>query len=458
MRYDYDLVVIGDGIAGIYAAMRARFFKARVALVRLNYLENSELWSSLFNQINNYFNHDWQDPFANKVFSSSMLANEAFASLAEQYSAIALSARGIDVIEGEGEFLAGSRVNFQVQQRELRSRAYLLSPTLIDLEPSIPGLKESGYLTPLDLSSIKNIENLPLNLTIVGYNSSALELAQKLAKKGKCITLIIDKYNWAEYIEPQSWSYILAIMQESGIEKIIEEPIIQIEKKRNKKFINLGKNIIEAEEIILVSPKAPKLNNLNLEAVGVDSEQLKINMRFQTNNPAIYSFDRFNELIPDLSQVEIIIKNSLFFPIFCRSKSIPPNKIIQIKPSFVQIGYSYQQAKETFNQPILFGTKAYSNSLKGQAQEQNSGFVKLIAKKNLQLIGATIIGKDAEEIAAFLLLAIKQKIKLHQLLKISYPFLSYSQLIYQATLDALDKADRKRLNYWLLSWFIWRKS
>jgi len=464
MSFDYDLLVIGNSLAGILTALRATSFKARVALVKTESSSSSSssiaLWSAILSRgLYYWLNHAMTDfpvqPTESK-FSVSSYASEVLNSLNEEYSSAVLNSKGIDVLEGNGEFCRRPQPAFIVNKTHLRSRSYLLALEASPFVPNILGLEETGYLTLLDFQNKKIFQRLDGNLTIIALHPIALELAQTLAKLGKSITLIIEDDCFVKKVDFQAFKLILAMLKGSGVNLILEDCVTQVRQIEDKKWLQVGHKAIETDEIIVIHYFKPNFNGLNLEAMGINPHQIQLNSQVQTVHPSIYSFSYDEFLNPNYEEIELIIKNTLFFPIFKLTGAVY-NEIIYTQPTFAQIGYTEMEAKKHFKKPILVGKKDFKYNLKSQIFEQNSGFIKLIASNDSRLIGATIVGDGAEEIASFLSLAIREKISLSRLLKISFPLLSYSQIISQAALDALEKAERKRLNKWLVSWFIWRK-
>ncbi len=459
MSFDYDLLIIGNSLAGILTAIRASSFKARVALVQTSSSPHAPLWSAILIRVLN----GWTDsPFTDLPlqtrypFSASAYACEVLNSLNDQYSTALLSEQGIEVIEGEGEFCRRRQPAFIVNQRILRSRSYLLAVDCSPFLPNISGLEETGYLTFLDFQDENTFKKLPPNLTIIAQHTLAIELAQYLAQLGKSVTLIIEDNNVFKKLDFEAFKLIQTILKVAGVNLILECSVTQARQINHKKWLQVGNRAIETDEIIVIYPFKPNLAGLNLEAMGIDLKQTQVDSKLRTDHPSIYSFTAESCLYPNTEEIEIVVKNSLFLPIYRLTKSCP-TQVIYIKPAFVQIGYTELEAKNHFKRPILVGKMYFKTNLKAQISDENTGFIKLIASSNLVLVGATIVGEETEELVGMLTLAIRQRLTLNSLLKLPFPFLSYSQIIYQSALDALEKDQRKKINSWLKSWFIWRK-
>jgi len=442
MPFDYDLLVIGSSLAGTLTAIRATHYRARVAIVRRELIVDNMLWSALLNKAA-------IESLPNNKFTLSEYVAEIYESFKNEYSSATLSRLGIDVIEDWGEF---SRGGFMLKRGLVRSRSYVLAIESTPSLPNIVGLSQAGYLTIVDCQSINTIEKLPSQVVIIGFHTQALEFAQALAKLGKKVTLVINQQYFLYQIDPDYLKIIFATLKVAGVELIIDETILQIERQNEKKILLFVNSVLYCDEIILVPSFYPNLEDLNLESMGVNYKQIKINSKLQTTNPSIYSFRNSDGLKFDSNEIETILKNSLFLPIFYIRNS-PITEIIHTKPSYIQIGYSEKDARKTFKKSILVGKNYFNRSLKYQISGEGSGFIKLIAKTNLELIGATIVGNEAEEMVNLVSLLIAKKTSLDKLLKITYPLLSNSHIIYQAALNTMHKVNKNRFD----NWFIWRK-
>ncbi len=455
MSFDYDLLVVGNTLAGILTAIRARHYQARVAIVRSD-IPDSMLWSALLSRFPGAKIHNFPNPQEHNQFTIADYVTEILGSFKNEYSSASLSILGIDVIEGTGEFCRLPEMGFIVNRRRLRSRSYLLAIAPTPCQVDIPGLQKTGYLTILDCQTPRALDKLSIEVVIIGFHTIALEFAQTLAQLGKNVVLIFSDESIFYRIDPEYLKIILTSLKILGVSLIIGETILQVDYINNKKTLLFVNRIVYSEEIILVSNLSPDLSHLNLESVGVDSKEIEINSKLQTANPCIYSFRFSNGIKLNSSEIEIILKNSLFLPIF-DLPDFPDTQIIYTNPSFLQIGYSEKSAREYFDTPIIIGKKDFKSNIKSQISSQHSGFIKLIVKNNLELVGVTIVGDGVEEMMAFFLIFMNGKTHLDNLLKPIYPPLSYSHIIYQAALDAIEKKNKSRLDSCLLSWFIWRK-
>ncbi|NEP36218.1 FAD-dependent oxidoreductase, partial [Moorena sp. SIO3B2] len=177
MTVDYDLIIIGSTPAGVYAAVAAAGLKARVALVdpqpgQTSWLGQGAIYTRVLSEIGRKLEQmrdaaqwriypqiaDSTEPDMSQTgFPSLPLtevmewANLVVANCSEQNSPAILAALGIDIITGEGEFCRLPHLGFVVNNRRLRSRAYLIATGSRPDISDIKGLQTIDYFTPNDI-------------------------------------------------------------------------------------------------------------------------------------------------------------------------------------------------------------------------------------------------------------------------------------------------------------------
>ena len=224
MAVDYDLVVIGSSWEGIYAAAVATYLQARVALVTQSdreYLDRNLIINHSISEVARW--HYWQqknplgiafdtvpDPSLTEARDWGQIVGS---NVNAEHSLSSLAALGVDVILGRGEFCRLPKLAFDIGNRKLRSRKYLLATgSKLAIEP-IDGIARTDYLTLDDLWQIKDLATLPQSLTIVGGSLLSLEIAQTLARFDKNIILILQDKQILPQEEPETSRLIQAQLE-----------------------------------------------------------------------------------------------------------------------------------------------------------------------------------------------------------------------------------------------------
>ncbi|ACK69179.1 pyridine nucleotide-disulphide oxidoreductase dimerisation region [Gloeothece citriformis PCC 7424] len=472
MTNDYDLVVIGSTPEAIYAASRAAYLKARVALVLQpieGHLDSAEaIYSRRFTHVTHLFNQ-FKEIYPENLQLSLPLTRvthwgkEVNTILAEINSPAYLSALGIDVIIGSGELVKLPQQAVVVEGRKLRSQAYLLATGANLITSQIEGLEEVGYLTTRDLWHPDKLEFLPHHLAIVGQSPIGIELAQNLNRLGKDVTLIIEDQQFLPHEDSETAMVLQAILESEGIKIYTQNPVTQVRRIEGKKWLQVGNYGIESDEIIIATQPYPNWDGLNLEGVGVEirENRILVNEKLQTTNPRIYAcgslIGGYNFSHIAQYEAQIALKNALFFPRFKVNYSTIPYGIFT-DPSLARVGMTEAQAKQCY-QDIKIIKQPFKNISQSQILGETIGFCKLVVRKNGEILGGHIIGSQAEELIGAIALAMQQKIKIGKLIDLVYPYPSLSEILHQIAvewqLEHLRK--NKRLQNWLENWFIWRR-
>lgn len=197
-RYDYNLIVIGAGSAGLVSAYIGATVKAKVALIEKHRMGGDCLNTGCV-------------PSKALLRSARLLAE---ARDSERYGITALEARfdfaqvmervqrvvaqvephdsverytglGVDVIQGEAKIVSPWEV--EVGGRRISARSLILATGASPLVPRIPGLDAIEYLTSDTLWSLRE---LPRRLVVLGGGPIGCELVQAFARFGSNVTVV----------------------------------------------------------------------------------------------------------------------------------------------------------------------------------------------------------------------------------------------------------------------------
>jgi pyruvate/2-oxoglutarate dehydrogenase complex dihydrolipoamide dehydrogenase (E3) component len=470
MSVEYDLVVIGSSEEGIFAAVTAASFKARVALVEQPFKDGYNGFDAIFNRILSHVTHLSEQleiatqlgvyyPIPNleiQLTPTQAWAQETRAILSEQNSLATLAALGIDVIRGSGEFCRLPRQAFIINNRKLRSRSYLLATSSHLVPIAIEGIERVGYLTPSDLDRKEVLQSLARELTIIGSSPLAIQLAQNLRQTGRNIVLLIEDKQLLPTEDLEVSQLIQVHLEASGIEIFVDSRVTQIQQIEGKKWLQAGDRAIETDEIILVGKQQPNIEGLNLEGVGVKfSEQgIELNEKLRTSNSNIYACGySFKHLAR--YEASIAVKNALFFPLFkVNYQTIP--YVVFTNPTLARVGMTEVEARTKYGKDVWVIKQNFKRIAIAQLLGETTGFCKLIVKNNDEILGAHIIGSQAEEFIGIIAVTIKKKIKLNSFLN-SFPNDTCSNILQVAALEWKRQRLRKnkrlqRLLERLLSW------
>ena len=481
MAVDYDLVVVGSSLAGIYAAKRAVQLQARVALITQS--------DSLFLPSDSLFNHN----LATLAKSKNFLENNFIVSPEDVPSAFSLAAAedwiedtnvavesinslsnlaalGVDIIVGKGEFYRSPHLGIQIEQRRLKSRRFLLA-TGTNFAPNFSGSNHRvNYLTAEDLQN-NQLANLPNNIIIIGSDPTALELAQILAIFDKKITLVVEKKSILPQEDQDISILVQAQLEAEGVKIVLNSVVSQIKTIDGKKWLQAGNLALSADEIIVADYRQANIAGLNLAGVGVkyDRQRVYVDRKLATTNPNIYACGNLigGYSLPNIAQYEanIVLKNALFLPWYKTNYQALPWAILT-HPSLARVGLNEKQARKKYEQVYVI-RQYFSSVVQAKILDLNPGMCKLLVTQQGEIVGCSIFGDRATELITIPALMMQHKIKLDRnpmrgLTTMSIPniYPSMADILEQAIDDFYQQKiehNPKLLNR-LKTWFSLRKN
>lgn len=301
--------------------------------------------------------------------------------------------------------------------------------------PPIPGLKETPFTTN---EEIFTIDELPKHLLIIGSGPIGLELGQAFRRFGSKVD-IIDIAEPLDRSEPEHAKVLLGALKQEGI--IFHAPV-------NTKLIRKTKTGIAVDledgttltgtHLLVAAGRRPVIENLNLEAAGVTTGRGGIitDKTLRTSNKRVYA-------VGDVSgrgglthaaghHGGVIIKNFYFVPFF--KASVETNNMpaaIYAQPELASIGLTEKSARGKYANVRVVHFDFEEND-RAIAERSTKGGVKIIARGNGRIVGASIVGEGAGELIHIISLAMANKMKIIHLTKMISPYPTRSEAVKRA--------------------------
>jgi len=470
MAVDYDVVIIGSSTAGVYAAVAAAYLQARVALVvhlplvqgrsQKSPLVATSIYSQALTQVGYSQSEIFcktpespNPPIPSQRFAEAWeWAEGVVSTLEEQYSPAILASLGVDVIWGTGEFCRKPHLAFVVNNRSLRSRAYLIATGSRPTVPNIDGLQTTGYVTPIDIWQQTPNQRLPSRWVVIGGGIVGTELAQTLIRLGSQVTLVVSGSHILSQEDPEAAGLVQGQLEAEGVQILTQAEVTQVKQIDGTKWVLAGNKAIETDEILIAAGQQPNVESLNLEGVGVkwNRRRILLNEKRQTTNPRIYACGdvigghQFAHITD--YEAKVALKNALFFPVFkVDYRGIPWG--IFSDPQLARVGLTEAQARRRYGKEVLVLQQYFKTVSKALLLGETTGFCKIIVRPNGEILGASIVGAEAGELIHLIALAIRQKLKVEAIA--DFPHISPTLSEITSLTAAEWHRQRLRRNPWL---------
>ncbi len=304
--------------------------------------------------------------------------------------------------------------------------------------PPIKGLSDVDYLTN---ESVFSLTELPKRLGIIGAGPIGCELAQTFAYLGSEVFLVESEHGILTKEDREAAEIVHKALTDAGVKLLCCGQNLEI---KNDGRIRLtvdshGKSYNEPIGQLLVAVgRAPNVENLNLEGVGVDFDKkgVKVNDNMQTTNARIYAAGdicskyQFTHAADFMAQ--IVIQNALFavgpFGKKKMSDLVIP-WVTYTTPEIAHVGLYEHDAKQEGIEIDTY-VQHFSEVDRAILEGQVEGFVKVHTKKGTDtIVGATIVAEHAGDLISELTLAMVGGLGLGKIAGTIHPYPTQAEAI-----------------------------
>ena len=453
----YDLVVIGAGTAGLVVAAGAAGLGLglKVALIEKHLMGGDCLnvgcvpskclirSSRVVAEMQEARAFGIQSPEQIEVDFPAVMARmrKLRAGISHHDSAQRFQKIGIDVFLGNGSFSNSNTI--QVGDKVLRFKKAVIATGARAVRPQIEGIEEAGYLTN---ETVFSLTERPPRLAVIGGGPIGCELAQSFHRLGCNVVLFHRGSHLLNKEDADAAEIVQNVFKREGIRLVLGCKMNRVVKSDEGKTLYFNCNgteeSITVDEILAGAGRAPNVEGLNLEGVGVEYDQRKgvfVNDYLQTTNPQIYAAGdicmnwKFTHAAD--AAARIVIKNTLFSPFgvgrYKLSDLVMP-WATYTDPEIAHVGMYEHEAQEkgidvnTIKIPFNTVDRAIADG-------EEDGFVKIIHKKGSdEILGATIVARHAGEMISEVTTAIVGKVGLSKLSSVIHPYPTQAEGIKKA--------------------------
>jgi len=445
-RFDYNLIVIGAGSAGLVSAYIGSAVKARVALIEKHKMGGDCLNTGcvpskalirsarLLAEARNSAHYGIARMDAQFDFAQVMdrVAN-VVRKVAPHDSVARYRELGVDVIQGNARLVSPWQV--EVDGRRLSARSIIIASGAQPLVPGIPGLDQVPYLTS---DSLWNLRTLPKQLVVLGGGPIGCELTQCFARFGSEVTLVEMAARLLPREDADAAEEVRARFVGEGITVATAHKALRVEHDGSGGRLiceHDGREVSFAfDQLLLALGRRANSAGFGLQELGVTlrgNGTIEADALLRTNFPNIHVCGDvtgpFQFTHVAAHQAWYAAVNALLAPWWSFKvdyRVIPWATFTD--PEVARVGLSEDEAAQRgiAVEVTRYGIDDLDRAI---ADGSDSGFVKLLtAPGKDRILGATIVGAHAGDLLAEIVLAMKHGIGLNQLLGTihTYPTMS----------------------------------
>ncbi|MBF8222489.1 FAD-dependent oxidoreductase [Halomonas sp. 328] len=483
--FDYDVVVIGAGSAGLVASYIAAAVKARVALVERDRMGGDCLNTGcvpskaliraarLAQEVRQAprFGIEAGEP---RVDFKAVMAHVqgAIRQVAPHDSPERYRGLGVEVIQGEARLTSPWEV--AVGQRTLTTRHVIIASGARPRLPALPGLET---IEPLTSDTLWQLDSLPERLVVLGGGPIGCELGQSFARLGSRVSLVQRQPQLlpredadvaavlAEQLGEEGVSLHLgwrAVAIEAGPSHGEVAKVLVIERDGDQ---GMERQRLVFDRLLVAVGREARVDGLGLEALGIETRAdgtLAVDETLRSLLPNVWACGDvagpYQLTHASAHQAWHAAVNALFGEVKrfrVNYRNLPA--VTFCDPEVARVGLNERQARRD---GIDYEVTRYDFSEldRAIADGQTRGFVKVLTVPGKdRILGASIVGHGAGELLGEFTLAMTQGIGLNKLLGTIHPYPTFSEAA-KASAGVWKNAHKpERLLGWLRRYFAWRR-
>ena len=437
-RFDYNLIAIGAGSAGLVTTYIGAAVKARVALIEKHRMGGDCLNTGcvpskalirsarMLAEARDAGKYGLNLLTADFDFATVMERVQGVISKVEPHDSVErYTGLGVDVIKGEARLVSPWEV--EVDGRRISARSIVIATGARPLVPDLPGLDGIEALTS---DSVWSLRALPRRLLVLGGGPIGCELAQSFARFGAHVSLV----EMAPRLLPREDAEVGALLAErlshEGLRVATGHKALRIEPAADGQggVLVAEANGVEVrfefDRLLLALGRTPNTHGFGLQELGVElgpRGQVAVDGLMRTNFPNIlvagdvagpYQFTHMAS-----HQAWYAAVNGLLAPFwsFKVDYRVVP-WVTFTDPEVARVGLSENEAKA---QGIAVEVTRYGidDLDRAIADGTDEGFVKVLTPPGKdRILGACIVGAHAGELLPEFVLAMKHGLGLNKIL------------------------------------------
>ncbi|MBD1860038.1 MULTISPECIES: dihydrolipoyl dehydrogenase family protein [Leptolyngbya] len=451
MAYDYDVLVIGMGPAGMAISAMAAEMDLKVcgieshrlggecmnvgcipskALLRMaktrnavSLLDRMELETVSLPQVRNPFQRIQSDiHYINNSKTKRMF--EKVDLVLQQGTASFVDPHTVAV----GDFQEDGTAECTI----IAKRIFIATGT----QPAIPPFPGIDSVEVLTNNNLFSLDRIPESLVILGGGAIACEMAQAFSRLGSRCTMIIRGPNLLRGVDADAVKLLEDTFQQAGIEILRRQTIQQImpTPEGGVKVLTEEGEVVEAEKLLVATGRKMDFSGLNLEKAGVkyDSTGIQVNPYLQTSQKHIFAVGDCNGYAQfshaAMHQGMIALINTLMpHPLKQDFRQFVVPWTVFTEPQISHVGPSEEdlQAQKTAYETVQVRYEDYGAAI---AEGVDIGFVKVLTNATGKLFAATVVGEGSGEMVNEWGLAIQRKLRMVDILFLQHSFPSMAFL------------------------------
>ena len=411
---DFDVLILGGGMGGYPAAIRASQLGLKVGLVEADklggtclhvgciptkaLLESSELYHRISAR-----GAEFGVDADNVRFDYARIGARRDAVVSQLYKGVQflMKKNKIEVVAGSGRLR--DRNTIEVGSKQLRAKNLIVATG--STVRSLPGLEFDGELI-ISSDNATLSSKVPESICIIGAGAVGVEFATLYSQLGVKVTLLEGLERLVPLEDEEISKEMLSAFKKAGIDCRVGVKVKGAKKARGGVSVDTEQGEVWAHQLLVAVGRSPRSKDVGLEKVGVETHPngfIKVDEWMRTSAEGIHAI---GDVVGGFLLAHAAAHEGMTAVEDIADQRVAPmdqelvTRCTYSHPQIASVGMSEKQAKEK-GREVKTGKFPFSALGRAIIHGETGGFVKLVADaKTGQLLGAHIVGPNATELIA----------------------------------------------------------
>ncbi|TMD72668.1 MAG: dihydrolipoyl dehydrogenase [Chloroflexi bacterium] len=411
---DFDVVILGGGMGGYPAAIRASQLGLKVALVESDklggtclhigciptkaLLESSELYHRVATR---------GSEFGLKAevvgYDYPRIAERRDAVVNQLYKGVQYLMKKNKIEVGEGKGRLRDRNTIEVGAKQVKGKNLIVATGSV--VKTLPGLELDGQFVISSDHAVLS-KSAPESICIIGAGAVGVEFATFYNQLGVKVTLLEALDRLIPLEDEDVSKELLTAFKKAGIDCRLGVKVSGAKKARGGVSVDTDQGEVWANQLLVAVGRAAVSKELGLEQAGVQLHPngfIKVDEWMRTSVDSIHAIGDVvgGYLLAHAASHEgIVAAEDIAGQRLAPMEQTLITRCTYSHPQVASVGLTEKQAKESGHE-VKVGKFPFSAIGRAQIHGETAGFVKIVADaKSGQLLGTHIVGADATELIA----------------------------------------------------------
>ena len=437
-NYDYNMVAIGAGSAGLVTAYISAAVNAKVALIEKHKMGGDCLntgcvpskaiikSSKIVQSIKESKKYGIKEASYEFDFKEIMGRVHNVIDEIEPHDSIERYTKlGVDCITGSAKIISPWEV--EVNGKVITTRNITIATGASPFVPPLKGIESVSIRTS---ENLWKMEELPQKMIILGAGPIGLEMAQAFQRLGSQVTVVEMASRIMAMEDLEVAQTVQKHLEKEGVTFLLNHKAVEFKGKTLIADSPEGSRELSFDEVLVAVGRKANTKGFGLEELGVPLRKngtIETNDFLQTKFPNIYACGDvagpYQLTHTAAHQAWFCAVNGLFgrFKKFKVDYSVIP-WATYTDPEVATVGKNEQalKAEGTAYEVTTYGIDDLDRAI---ADSNNYGFVKVMTKKGSdKILGATIVGANASDLILEFIAAMKHGFGLNAILGTIHPY------------------------------------